>query len=308
MYFYLRSLDVDFRFDTTVKDVVTSPDSDHRTVSRLDLIQYGFQKSQNIGPQDIVIATLGSTISGCSVGPNGHAPILQSIDPTEQLDENWAIWLELGSRHRRFGNPYNFCTRKTQSMLESFTITTEDPTFFKHLSSLSRFAATSGTFIILRESRWKLNLCLPPQPVFRHQPPNVRIIWGFALFPESKGDFVNKPMLHCSGAEIMSELLLHLNFQARLVRHTTLIQRIMPRMSSLLISRVQDDRPSVIPQDTSNIGLVGQFVNLPNYSCVDMNYGVLAAETAVSRLMGLHKPSVQLSSWFSTMLRTIFWK
>lgn len=308
MYFYLRSLDVDFRFDTTVKDVVTSPDSDHRTVSRLDLIQHGFQKSQNVGPQDIVIATLGSTISGCSVGANGHAPILQSIDPTEQLDENWAIWLELGSRHSRFGNPYNFCTRKTESMLESFTITTEDPTFFEYLSSLSRFAATSGTFIILRESRWKLNLCLPTQPVFRHQPPNVRIIWGFALFPESKGDFVNKPMLHCSGAEIMSELLLHLNFQARLVRHTVLIPRVMPRMSSLLISRAQDDRPSVIPQNTSNIGLVGQFVNLPHYSCVDMSYGVLAAETAVSHLMGLHKPSIKLSSSFSTLLRIIFWQ
>ena len=298
---------MDFRFDTTVKNIVISPESDHRTVTCLDLMQSGAETSQNISPQDVVIATLGSTVSGCAVGTDEHQPVLQYIEPTEQLDESWSIWLELESTHSKFGNPYNFCTRQTQSMLESFTITTEDLAFFDHLISLSYSAPVSGMFIILRESRWKLNLCLPTQPVFRDQPPNVRILWGFALFPESKGDFIGKPMLHCSGAEVISELLSHLNFTGQLIRHTVLIPRVMPRMSSILLCRAQDDRPSVIPQNTSNIGLVGQFVNLPHYSCVDMSYGVLAAETAVSHLMGLQKPSVKLNSSFSTLLRIIFW-
>jgi oleate hydratase len=166
IYFYLRSLDVDFRFDIKVRGIETTPDSGNHTISRLDLIQHGFEIRQDIGPYDIVIATLGSTVSGCATGTHEHPPVLQSIEPAEQLDENWSLWLELRSRHSKFGNPYNFCTRQSELILESFTITTEDPAFFKHLSSLSRFSPASGTFIILRESRWKLNLCLPTQPVF----------------------------------------------------------------------------------------------------------------------------------------------
>jgi oleate hydratase len=72
----------------------------------------------------------------------------------------------------------------------------------------------------------------------------VRILWGFALFPESKGNYVKKSMLHCLGAEIMSELLQHVDFLSELlVRYTVLIPRVMPRMSSLLVGRSPDDRP-----------------------------------------------------------------
>lgn len=101
---------MDFHFDTKVRGIVTTPDSDHHTISRLDLIQNGFEISQDIGPHDIVIATLGSTVSGCVTGTHEHPPVLQSIKPAEQLDENWSLWLELSSRHSKFGNPYNFCT------------------------------------------------------------------------------------------------------------------------------------------------------------------------------------------------------
>ncbi|KAJ5109714.1 hypothetical protein N7532_002359 [Penicillium argentinense] len=308
IYFYLRSLDVDFRFDIKVRDIETTPDNDHHTVSRLHLIQHGFEMHQDIGPHDIVIATLGSTVSGCTTGTHKYPPDLQSIEPAEQLDENWSLWLELRSRHSKFGNPYNFCTHQSQSILESFTITTEDLAFFKHLSSLSRFSSAAGIYVILRESRWRLNLCIPTQEVFRHQPPNVRILWGFALFPESKGDYVKKSMLHCSGAEIMSELLHHVNFPSELLaRHTVLVPRVMPRMSSLLVGRSPDDRPQVIPQNTSNIGLVGQFVELPHYTSVDVSYGVRSAEMAVSQLMNLHMPSVVSKSSFSTLLKILLW-
>lgn len=300
---------MDFRFDAKIGRIVTIPDCGHHTISRLDIIQRGFEISEDIRSHDIVLATLGSTGSGCTVGTHEHPPVLQSIEPTEQLDENWSLWLELGPRHSKFGNPYNFCTHRSQSMLESFTITTKDLAFFKHVSSLSRFTSAAGTFIILRESRWRLNLCIPRQQVVQDQPPSVRVLWGYALFPESKGEFVNKPMLHCSGEEILSELLPHLNFPSQLhLGHTILIPRVMPRMSSCLIARSPDDRPQVIPPNTTNIGLVGQFVDLPHYSCVDMSYGVLAAERAVSELMDLHTPFIKLKTSVSTLLRILLWR
>lgn len=138
---------------------------------------------------------------------------------------------------------------------------------------------------------------------------NVRLLWGYALAPETKGDFVDKAMLYCSGAEILSEILSHLGYSSKLLaRHTVVIPRIMPRMTSFLISRHFNDRPRVIPPNTSNIGLVGQFVELPHYSCVDLSYGVLAAKMAVFNLMDIDMPYVKLKSPLSTVLRSLLWR
>jgi oleate hydratase len=309
IYFYLRSLGVDFRFGTKVSQIVTSPDGCSQTISRLDIIQEGFNIHQDIRPQDIVLATLGSTVSGCAIGTNEYPPALHLMEPTEELDENWSIWLELGSRHAKFGNPYNFCTHRSQSTLVSFTITTEDIAFFQYVSRLSRFSPAAGNFVLLQESQWRINLCIPRQEFGQGQPVDVRILWGYALAPGSKGDFVDKPMLCCSGAEILSEILSHLDYSSELlVRHTVVIPRIMPRMTSFLMSRCFNDRPQVIPPNTTNIGLVGQFVELPHRSCVDLSYGVLAAKIAVFSLMDIDKPCVKSKIPFLTVLRAILWR
>jgi oleate hydratase len=308
IYFYLRSLGVDFRFNTTVSQIVTTPNGCSQTISRLDIVQEGYHIHQDIRAQDIVLATLGSTVSGCAIGTNEYPPALQSMEPAEELDENWSIWLELGSKHAKFGNPYNFCTRRSQSTLVSFTITTEDLAFFQHVSRLSCLSPVAGTFV-LEESQWKINLCIPRQGFVQGQPVNVRILWGYALAPGTKGDFVDKPMLYCSGAEILSEILSHLDYSSELlVQRTVVIPRIIPRMTSFFISRYFNDCPQVLPPNTTNIGLVGQFVELPYHSCVDLSYGVLAAKIAVFSLMDSDKPCVKLKIPFLTVLRAMLWR
>lgn len=301
---------MDFQFDTKITGMVTTSHNDVQTISRLEVIQNGFQSRKELGPYDIVIATLGSTESGTAKGSNDDQPVTSSFDAYEDLNENWSLWFALASQDKKFGNPYNFCTRRSESMLESFTITTEDLPFFNHLTSLSQTTLTTGAFIVLRESQWKLNLCIPAQPVFRHQPEFVRVPWGFALFPEGRGDYVKKPMLQCSGAEIMMEVLQHLNFPSELLfRHMVTIPRVMPRMSSILLPHSVDERPEPIPPNTSNLGLVGQFVEIPQYSCIDLSYSVRAAQIVVSRLMGLDVPTIETRrSLISILLRILLWK
>ncbi|KAJ5353882.1 hypothetical protein N7541_006446 [Penicillium brevicompactum] len=308
IYRFLRSLDVDFQFDTKVTGIMTTSD-DPQSISRLEVVQNGFQSYKDIGTHDIVIATLGSTESGTVVGSNDDQPPTVLFDAYEELDENWSLWLALNSKDEKFGNPYAFCTRRSQSMLESFTITTEDLNFFNYLTTLSRSTLKTGAFIVLQESRWKLNLCLPAQPVFPHQPRNVRVLWGFALFPEGIGNYVKKPMLQCSGAEITAELLQQLNFPPELLfQHTVTIPRVMPRMSTILLAHSRDERPEIIPRNTTNIGLVGQFVEIPQYSCIDMSYAVRAAQMVVSRLMGLDIPSNEMRrSLIGILLRILLW-
>ncbi|KAL2858809.1 oleate hydratase, partial [Aspergillus pseudodeflectus] len=97
IYHFLRSLEVDFRFDAKVKDIVTSVRNGQRVVRSINLVENGFELCQVIGKDDIVIATLGSTVSGSTTGNNDNPPFRASMQPNEALDENWSLWLELGA-------------------------------------------------------------------------------------------------------------------------------------------------------------------------------------------------------------------
>lgn len=284
--------------------------NDQRTITGFHLTHDGCEKHQTIGSQDMVIVNLGSTVSGSATGTNDVAPFWYSIEPDETLDQNWSIWLDLGNKHHDFGNPYKFCTRQPESMLESFTITTRDIAFFNNLSQRSDCGLNSGAFIFVRGSSWRLNICIPSQPVFPNQPQDVRVLWGFAHSPGFKGNYVNKTMLQSSGTEIMRELLGHLNVNHQLpISLTVTIPRAMPRMSTLLLTRAPGDRPHTIPKGVSNIGLVGQFVEIPRRTCVDVSYGICSAQIAVASLAGLPAPPVNSSiSTASAILKILFWR
>lgn len=301
---------MDFRFDTQVTDIVTTSGPDSQTVSRLDLIREGFPTHIDVREHDIVLATLGSTDSGTAVGSNDEQPVTSSFEAYQDLDENWSLWLTLSAKSKKFGNPYCFCSHRTQSMLESFTITTEDINFFNYLTSMSRCTPTTGAIIILQESPWKLSLCIPAQPVFHRQPDTVRVLWGFALFPEGIGASTKKPMLQCSGKEIMKELLQHLDYPSELLfQRTVTIPRVMPRMSSILLAHSVEERPEPIISQFSNLGLLGQFVEIPQYSCIDMSYSVRAAQMVVSRLTGVDIPSDKMKrSCLGMLLPILLWK
>lgn len=309
IYLYLRNLGVDFHFDTKVTDIATTVQDGRQKISRLNLLENGFHIAKDIGAHDIVILMLGSTVSGSSTGTSDYPPPPRPIEPNEEYDENWTIWLELGTHDHTFGNPYNFCTRVNDSTIASFTVTTADPCLWEFLASIATHAE-AGTYITLPESHWELSLCIPTQPVFSQQPENIHVIWGFALFPKTSGNYIQKPMENCSGTEITKEVLGHLNYHS-LVRHTMTIPRLMPRMSSMLLVRSLTDRPEVIPPNTSHLGLVGQFVEIPWYSCVDISYGIRTAQFATSRLMGIPLPDDKHDHrGFTTMnlLRILFCK
>ncbi|KAL4820599.1 streptococcal 67 kDa myosin-cross-reactive antigen like family-domain-containing protein [Aspergillus spinulosporus] len=315
IYHFLRSLEVDYRFGARVKDIGTTTREGQTVVNRIDYVENGFELGQPVGVNDIVIVTLGSTVSGSTTGTNDDPPFRESLQPSEALDANWALWLELEARYARLGDPYNFCTKQNESMIESFTVTTEDLEVYARFCALSEgpepAGLGAGSFIALQESPWRMSVCLPTQPVFSEQPANVRVFWGFASLPETKGKFVQKAMVACCGAEIMEELLGHLHLDPRqLVKRTVTVPRVMPRMSAILLPRALGDRPAVIPPCISNLGLVGQFCELPHQSCVDMSYSVRTAQQAVAHLTGLEADEKDERHWchLNSLFRILFWK
>jgi oleate hydratase len=291
IYFFLQSQGVDFQFGIKIRNIETAVNQNGRTISRLAVSQNGLEFKKLVGDSDIVIATLGSTVSGSAIGTNDLPPAWHSIEAGDHLNANWALWLEAGNKYPDYGNPYTFCTRKSESILESFTVTTEHIGFVDYLQSRLQRTCQSGAIILMENSNWGLRLCLPVQPVFAQQAHDVRVLWGFALFPENEGEHVKKNMLACSGAEIMSEILYHLDasdeMAAEVLQRSITIPRAMPRMSSGLLTRSLQDRPCIIPESIVNLGLVGSFIETPWRTCVDTSYGVHAAQKAVSHLMGI---------------------
>lgn len=57
-------------------------------------------------------------------------------------------------------------------------------------------------------------------------------------------------------------------------------------MTTHLLPHSPSDRPNITPRTVANIGIVGQFVDMPYYTSADISYGVRSARIAVSRLMG----------------------
>ncbi|KAE8370919.1 oleate hydratase [Aspergillus caelatus] len=285
---FLTSQGVDFQFNTIVSDIVIDPRNENR-VSAICAHRDGERDHKIVlGPNDIVIVSVGSVMSGTTTGSNTKPPSLGLMEIDNDLDENWLLWLELSTKNPKFGNAYNFCTRMRESRLESFTVTLKDPEFFNRFCKLTDNQPGTAAFVTLKDSSWIISLNIPQQPLFPDQPGDVQVLWGYALCPEAEGDHVKKPMLSCSGEEIMTEILHHLQFPVEtILKNSITIPCVVPRMTATMLPRACGDRPQVIPEGMANLALIGQFVDIPDEVVVSMDYGVRGAQMAVRRLMGL---------------------
>jgi Myosin-crossreactive antigen len=306
MIVFLKNQGVEFRLNTRVKDIATRLDSGTVSISAIRTLRDRAEETIAVSPKDIVIISLGSTTSGSSSGTNNDPPSMTTMEAENELDENWSIWLDLATQNPSFGDPYNFCTRTPESRLESFTVTLKDPEFFTRFINLTHDRPGLGTFVSLKDSNWMISICIPRQPFFSSQPENITVFWGYGLRPGHEGNFVRKPMLYCSGQEIMTELLLLLGFpSASILGNSITIPCVMPRRTASMLPRTYQDRPNVIPDGTANLAVIGQFVDIPDETTVSLDYSVRGAQLAVGRLMGFCKEPVNTKILPSSFSR--FW-
>ncbi|KAE8306244.1 oleate hydratase [Aspergillus transmontanensis] len=287
---FLQEKGVDLQFNITVTDITVDLQRGHRSISAFKTAQNGLQNTVTVSPPDIVIASLGSSISGSTKGTNTRPPSLEILKAEDKLDENWSLWLAFGaSLGSSLGDPYNFCTRVGESREETFTITIRGVEFSDHFMNLAR-ADNDSTSIALQNSNWLLNLFIPRQPLVPYQSRDVQVMWGYGSAPQHIGNFVKKPMLWCSGQEILTELLLHLNVPPESILDRSMtIPRVMPRLAAPLLPRAFADRPKVIPECTANLAVVGQFVDIPDETAATLDYSIHGAQIAIYRLMGVQK-------------------
>jgi oleate hydratase len=233
-----------------------------------------------------------------TLGTNTLPPPQTSIS-TSSPDGSWGLWASLANpitnpHYTHFGNPSNFYSRIAESAWLSFTVTiNDDPTFFMKIEEWSGNKAGTGALVTFKDSNWLMSIVVPHQPHFLNQPDTTQVFWGYGLFPFKNGNFVKKPMIECSGSEILTELLHHLNFPlSPILENSITIPSMLPYITAQFLTRKEGDRPAVVPEGSTNLGLLGQFVEMERDTVFTVEYSVRGAQVAVKSLMGLGKEMV----------------
>ena len=91
----------------------------------------------------------------------------------------------------------------------------------------------------------------------------------------------------CTGAEILEALLRRLKFDGKLgtiMASSTCIPRNMPYVNNIWMPRNRADRPNVVPSGATNLGLIGQYVEVPQDIAFTIEYSARTAWEAVQLL------------------------
>ncbi|CAK7231120.1 hypothetical protein SCUCBS95973_007805 [Sporothrix curviconia] len=321
---YLRELGVDFQYGKRVEKVLFDEEAVGGGDVRVAALNVASPETGTtrltLGDNDIVLLTLGSMTSGMSFGGNDRAPAPLPAQDAVLRDPGpiWRFWDRLADpatnpRHyAAFGQPSVFYSHIGKSTWLSFTITLTDSkasALFTHLATWAGFdhdgshstTNSNGPLITFRDSPWMMSITMPHQPYFSGQPDDVRVLWGYGLYPDQEGLHVRKPMMACTGAEIFAELVSYLVLPPELSylqedtsdgRHGVVtIPCLMPFIGSPFLARGPGDRPHVLPGDprseSGNLGLLGQFVEIDRDVTFTMEYSARSAQMAVYGLMGL---------------------
>ena len=260
------------------------------------MTEQGYTGVIQIHQTDIVFITLGSMTSSSSLGSNTKPPAAPAAS-LPASDDSWALWKQLSLDSPRFGNPSNFSTRIAESTWLSFTTTIRTPSglFFEHLTEFTGNEPGTGALTTFKDSNWGMSIVIPHQPHFIDQPVDVQVFWGYGLHPHANGNYIQKPMTQCSGQEIFEELLAHLRFPLHpTLENAITIPCLMPYITSQFLTRGPQDRPAVIPEGSTNLAFLGQFVEIKEDVVFTVEYSVRGAQEAVYGLMGLKKQPTKM--------------
>jgi oleate hydratase len=281
---WLRRCGVNFLNSVFVRDIGFAPSPGRITVDRFDHERDGAATSVAVLPEDLVLVTTGSQAADLSVGSMTEAP------QPRRNGRSWQLWKHLAQGRTNFGNPDVFfgAADVTDSHWVTFTVTTTGTEFLDQMSALTSSETGRGGIVSLIDSGWLLSLSIFHQPQVTDQPPGTYVWWGYGLYPERKGDFVRKRMDVCTGAEILEEVLRQLRFDRQLdaiMGSSICIPCDMPYVNNIWMPRRRIDRPRPVPEGATNLGLIGQYVEVSRDVAFTIEYSARAAWEAIHILL-----------------------
>ncbi|GLU52735.1 oleate hydratase [Dyadobacter frigoris] len=278
--------------DFTLKRTVTDLEFEMGETITVTAIEYkdadGHTGQMNLNPGDLCFFT-----NGC-ITDNSNNGDYQT--PAKYLPENppsFTLWQKIAAKKSGLGNPSPFFSKPQQTKWHSFTATFKGDQMLKMIEAYSANKPGSGALMTFKDSSWRLSIVVSAQPHFRSQQEDTTIFWGYGLYPDLMGDFVKKPMIDCSGEEILTELIHHLQLEEYEFEIkqgvVNVIPVMMPYIDALFQPHAKTDRPLVVPKGSTNLAMISQFVEIAQDMVFTEEYSVRAARTAVYTLLGIDK-------------------
>ena len=294
---YLKDHGVKFEYDCHVQNVEVDHDGKQKTAKKIVMTQNGKETEVPLTPNDIVFITNGSITESSTYGDqNTPAPI------THAKGSSWKLWENLAKQDPDFGHPDVFCENLPErSWFVSATTTLKNKKlapYFERLTKRSLYdgKVNTGGIITIVDSNWELSFTIHRQPHFKSQNPDEIVVWIYALYSDTEGNYIKKRVVDCSGKEIAEELLYHLGVPESQIselaseENMNTVPVYMPYITSYFMPRHSGDRPAVVPDGSVNIAFIGNFAESPTRDTVfTTEYSVRTAMEAVYTLLNVDR-------------------
>ncbi len=272
-------------------------DKDCNTAESIRMRVNGKDECVKVRSDDYVFVTNGSLMTNSTFGDNTH--IASENRRTDDLGL-FTIWQNLAKKHEKFGHPEKFIGPIDKTKWMSYFVTIKDyPQFFEKLEKLTGSKPGTGGCITMKDSGWEISLVLYDRDYFPNQRKNNEdVLWGDGLFGERIGNYIKKPMAECTGEEILMEILYHFNLmdmKEDVLAHAHISTCMMPYITSQFMPRTCTDRPKVVPDGCTNLGFIGQFVEVPGDVVFTIETSVRTPLEAVYQLTGLDKEIIEVN-------------
>lgn len=294
---YLKDHGVQFECDCHVDNVVVDHEGKQKVAKKIVMTKNGEQSDIDLTPDDIVFVTNGSITESSTYGDqNTPAPI------THDKGSSWKLWENLAKQDPDFGHPDVFCENLPErSWFVSATATLENKKiapYFERLTKRSLYdgKVNTGGIITVVDSNWELSFTIHRQPHFKSQNPDQIVVWIYALYSDTEGNYIKKRVVDCTGKEIAEEMLYHLGVPESQIselaseENMNTVPVYMPYITSYFMPRHDGDRPDVVPEGSVNIAFIGNFAESPTRDTVfTTEYSVRTAMEAVYTLLNVDR-------------------
>lgn len=284
---WLKTQKVNFKFNFTIDNISFKIRHGIKTADKI-YYRYKSREGEISIKKNYVFITLGSMTENSSIGSMRKPPTRATLAKSA----SWQLWENIAKKNPDFGNPAAFTNDIDKSKWISFTITSQGKIAFKPIHSLVRKESSVQGPTTITDSNWLMTIGIPHQPFFINQPKGITVWWGYGLYPDRKGNHVQKKMSQCNGEEILTEICQHIKFNKRtknLIEGSTCIPCMMPYITSQFLPRKKGDRPQIVPANASNFAFLGQFCEIQDDIVFTMEYSVRTAQIAVYKLLRLNK-------------------
>jgi oleate hydratase len=288
---HLQEKGVHFQMQTQVVDIDFDLSADKKRAVAIHAVEKdGKEAAIPLGESDYVFITNGSITESTDNGSWTKPPVLKE----KSTSGSWMLWEKIAMKDKAFGNPGVFSDNIDLQKWYSYTVTLKDSTFHDYMENFSGNTDGTGGLVTMTDSNWLMSIVIARQPHFPDQPKEVKVFWGYGLYPDREGNFVKKKMSECNGEEILEELWYHLKIEALMKPivasgKVNCIPVAMPFIDSLFMPCAVGDRPDVLPEGATNFAFLGQFAEVPNDCVFTVEYSVRSAQTAVYGLFDCGK-------------------